>query len=78
MQKAWLLLLVFVLTPVMGWTALGFPTDNVALGAMVTSVLAGVIGFVKVMLDEDESVKKVGVKKSKQSTTPERVKEATG
>lgn len=66
-QKAWLLLLVFVLTPVMGWTALGFPLDNAALGTMVSSVLAGVIVFAKVILSEDQSGKenrrgkKVGV-----------------
>ena len=58
-EKAYLLLLVFVLTPVMGWTALGFPMDNVALGAMVGSILAGVIGFAKLMLGEDEVVKKI-------------------
>ena len=58
-QKAWLLLLILVLAPVMGWTALGFPMDNLSLGAMVTSILAGVIGFAKVMLGEDDVVKKV-------------------
>lgn len=58
-EKAWLLLLVFVLSPVMGWTALGFPTDNLSLGAMVSSILVGVIVFAKVMLGGDDVVKKV-------------------
>ena len=57
-QKAWLLLVVLVLSPVMGWSALGFPMDDLSLGAVVSSVLAGVVLFAKVMLgEEDESGK---------------------
>ena len=58
-QKAWLLLVVLVLSPVMGWSALGFPMDDVSLGAVVSPVLAGVILFAKVMLGGDESSRKV-------------------
>lgn len=58
-QKAWLLLVVLVLSPVMGWSALGFPMDDVSLGAVVSSVLAGVVLFAKVMLGGDESSRKV-------------------
>lgn len=63
-EKAGLLLLVFVLTPLVGWTALGFPVDNLSLGALASAVLAGVVSFAKVMLSEDKTSKSKKGKKS--------------
>lgn len=62
------MLLVLVLVPFTGWSALGFPTDNLALGALTSSVIAGVICFAKL------SVKKNGGGK-KQKKAANRAKE---
>lgn len=56
-QKGCLLLLVFVLTPLAAWTSLGFPMDNISLGAMTSSVIGGVISFTLVMLKGDSTKK---------------------
>ena len=49
-QQALLMLLVFVLPPVITWTALGFPTGRAELGILASAVLSGILVFIKEIL----------------------------
>jgi uncharacterized membrane protein YqaE (UPF0057 family) len=46
-QQAYLMLFAFFLPPLATWTALGFPSDRVALGILASALITGVIAFVK-------------------------------
>ena len=44
------MLLVFILPPIITWAALGFPTDRLAIGILVSAILSGVLVFLKEIL----------------------------
>ena len=46
-NQALLMLVAFVLVPVGTWAGLGFPTDKMALGTLTSSIIAGIILFIK-------------------------------
>jgi len=49
-QQAIVMLLVFLLPPVITWTALGYPTDRVSLGILGSAILSGILAFLKELL----------------------------
>lgn len=49
-QQALLMLFVFTLPPVITWTAMGFPVGRAELGILASSILSGVLAFVKELL----------------------------
>lgn len=49
-QQALLMFAAFVLPPVATWMGLGFPTGNVELGILGSSMVGGIIAGVKELL----------------------------
>jgi len=49
-QQAIVMLLVFLLPPLITWTALGYPTDRVSLGILGSALLSGILAFLKEVL----------------------------
>ena len=49
-EQAILMCLVFILPPIITWSALGFPTDRLAMGILVSAILSGVLVFLKEIL----------------------------
>ena len=49
-QQAVLMLLVFVLPSLIAWTALGYPSDRASLGILGSSILSGILAFIKELL----------------------------
>lgn len=43
-------MLVFVLPPIITWAGLGMPTDRISLGLLLSSILSGVLVFIKEIL----------------------------
>lgn len=54
-QQAFLMVLVFVLPPIITWSALGFPTGRAELGILASAILSGVLAFVKEILGGKDS-----------------------
>lgn len=44
------MLLVFVFPPLITWSALGFPTGRAELGILASSMLSGILVFIKEIL----------------------------
>ena len=49
-EQAVLMCLVFVLPPIITWAGLGMPTDRISLGLLLSSILSGILVFVKEIL----------------------------
>ena len=49
-EQAILMFFVFVLPPVITWTALGYPTDRASLGILGSAILSGILAFIKELL----------------------------
>ncbi len=49
-EQAALMMLVFVLPPIITWCGLGMPTDRGSLGLLLSSILSGILVFVKEIL----------------------------
>ena len=49
-QQALLMLFTFMLPPVIAWLGLGMPMDKTALGILGSSILSGVLAFIKELL----------------------------
>lgn len=49
-QQAVLVLLAFVLLPLSVWSGNGMPTDRASVGALVSSLLIGIVLFIKEIL----------------------------
>ena len=49
-QQAILVFLGFAIPAIGAWSALGFPTDKLALGALVAAILAGLVLSIKELL----------------------------
>lgn len=48
-QQAFFMLLIFILPPLSVWMGLGFPMDKAALGILGSSIVSGILVFIKEM-----------------------------
>lgn len=46
-QQAYIMFLVFVIPALVTWTALGMPTDRIAIGLLVSNLLSGTLAALK-------------------------------
>jgi len=49
-QQAIIMFVVFILPPLITWTALAYPTDRVSLGILGSAILSGILAFLKELL----------------------------
>jgi len=44
------MLFVFILPPLITWTALGYPADRISLGILGSAILSAILAFIKELL----------------------------
>lgn len=49
-QQALLMFFVFILPPLITWTALGYPADRTSLGILGSAILSAILAFIKELL----------------------------
>ena len=53
-QQAIMMFVVFVLPPLITWSALAYPTDRASLGILGSAILSGILAFIKEILGYKE------------------------